>query len=422
MTYKLPGICLLAALIMIFLLTVFPPPIHAEEPLSEAIYPTSNVGGYVYLNDEKIGFATFLIGQGYQLQSEDEHFYHVSFGNGLLYVDKNYAEKGSFLNPGKLPKGKSTVIPKKRIHVLSQPQSGSPSLGYLNPDIRVPAIQKINGYYEINFGGHKGYIAISQTNPDNGIPVLMYHHVLHGKAVSEHADNNMAIEYIQFEEQMHYLKEYGWRTISMQQMEDWLSFQSNLPDKVVAITFDDGISSTVELAYPLLKKLDFIATSFVITGKIRGSSDYWIASDLQYVGLKEIRNTTDVFDYQHHSDNMHLYQPGAKAGMFTTKSYDAIKQDLENGKVQLGKAFSSDTARTKYLAYPFGHYNQTTIDAARDAGIHLAFTTMTGNVMLSDSPYELKRQGIAPYHSIIDFIHKLEGTYKQYKLDFTLSQ
>jgi peptidoglycan/xylan/chitin deacetylase (PgdA/CDA1 family) len=98
--------------------------------------------------------------------------------------------------------------------------------------------------------------------------------------------------------------------------------------------------------------------------------------------------------------------------MFTTESYEAILKDIQNGSAQLGKAFSNDTVRTKYLAYPFGHYNQITIQAAQDAGMRLAFTTMTGNVKLKDSPYELKRQGIAPYHSMEDFIKKLEGTYK----------
>lgn len=399
-------------IVLLVFIILFCNPIEskAQGSLSQGIKPLFNIGGYVHMGNEKMGFATFMKGQTYYIESEDEKFYHVSFGNGYVNVDKNHAEKVESPNKQVLEKDTSSVIAKNRLVVFSQPKS-SPSLGYVNPNVRIPIIKEDKEFYEINFGGSKGYIKKLQTRTDNGIPVLMYHHMMHDKAQSNQAFNNMTIEYKQFEDQMRYLKENKWKTISMQQLDDWLANQTNLPEKVVAITFDDGITSTVDLAYPLLKDLDFHATSFVITGKIRQSSDYWIASDLQYVGLKEIRETSDVYDYQHHSNDMHLYKPGARSGMYTTESYDAILKDIQKGTAQLGKAFSNDLLRTKYLAYPFGHYNQTTIQAAHDAGIRMAFTTVTGNVKLNDSPYELKRQGIAPYHSMEDFIHKLEGTY-----------
>ncbi|MGB3261896.1 polysaccharide deacetylase family protein [Paenisporosarcina sp.] len=398
--------------VVIFTLMFFSSHTEAEESPTYAIKPFSNVGGFVYLNDERIGFATFMKSRTYQLVSEDETSYHVAFGNGFVNVDKKSAGLVESPQNHDLEKGSFTVIPKSRQIVLSHPKSKSAFLGYVNPGVRIPVIKEDKGYYEFNFGGTKGYILKSNTNDDNGIPVLMYHHLMWDKALSDHANNNMTIEYMQFEEQMRYLKDNKWKTISMQQLDDWLNLQNNMPEKVVAITFDDGITSTVDLAYPLLKDMNFRATSFVITGKIRQSAKYWIASDLQYVGLKEIKATADIYDYQHHSNDMHLYKSGAKSGMFTTESYEAILEDIQNGSAQLGKAFSNDIVRTKYLAYPFGHYNQITIQAAQDAGMRLAFTTVTGNVKLNDSPYELKRQGIAPYHSMEDFIKKIEGTYK----------
>lgn len=398
--------------LVIITLYIIPNHVKAEESQPFAMKPLANVGGYEYFNDEKIGFATFMKGQTYRILSEDDKFYHVPFGNGFLYVDKKYAQRVTLPIQAALPDGTSTVIPKTRIYVKSLPKNNSYSLGLVNPNIRIPVIKEVDGYYEVNFGGTKGYIEKLQANKDTGIPVLMYHHMMYDKAQSDQANNHMTIEFSQFEEQMNYLKENKWKTITMEQLDGWLGYTNNLPDKVVAITFDDGVTSTVNLAYPLLKDLNFHATSFVITGKIRQSSDYWKANNLQYVGLKEIMETTDVYDYQHHSHNMHHYTPGTNAGMFKTESYEDIKTDLLNGQAQLGKAFSNDIQRTKYLAYPFGHYNQTTIDAAHDAGIRLAFTTIRGNVKLNDPPYELKRQGIAPNLTIKDFSFKLNGTNK----------
>lgn len=44
-----------------------------------------------------------------------------------------------------------------------------------------------------------------------------------------------------------------------------------------------------------------------------------------------------------------------------------------------------------YLSYPFGGYNQRAIQAAKDAGVHMAVTTVQGKVKPGDNPYTLKQ-------------------------------
>ena len=53
-----------------------------------------------------------------------------------------------------------------------------------------------------------------------------------------------------------------------------------------------------------------------------------------------------------------------------------------------------------FLSYPFGGFNQTAIDAAKNAGFHLAVTTMQGKVKPGDNPYTLKRLYILRTDSI----------------------
>lgn len=105
---------------------------------------------------------------------------------------------------------------------------------------------------------------------------------------------------------------------------------------------------------------------------------------------------------------MHLRDPESKLPYYMVKTYEEILEDTSRGKVLLEK---EHVGEIKYLAYPFGQYNETSIQAILDAGIELAFTTEPGYVQIGDDPYMLKRQGVAPHHSLDDFIRKVNGEY-----------
>ncbi|MBZ0340200.1 polysaccharide deacetylase family protein, partial [Salmonella enterica subsp. enterica serovar Infantis] len=55
------------------------------------------------------------------------------------------------------------------------------------------------------------------------------------------------------------------------------------------------------------------------------------------------------------------------------------------------RALAQFTPHVFYLSYPFGGYNATAIKAAKDAGFHLAVTTVRGKVKPGDNPMLLKR-------------------------------
>lgn len=370
----------------------------------------TNAAAYHLIDGQKVGVATLLKGMSYKVAGEDERNYHILFGNDVLSVTKTAAvlseEIVEVANSNKY--SVATVVTEKRTIV----KKDNKFIGYISQDVRVPVIEELKDSYVVNFGGLKGTVQKSDVKEDTGIPVLMYHHMVEGKMDSPHASNRMVIDVEQFKEEMHYLKNNGWHTISLQELQQWLLGEINLPSKTVVITFDDGILSTVKYAYPILKDNGFKATSFVITGKIYQKAPDWNINGFQYVGLKEIRETGDVFDYQHHGFYMHNITPGTNLGMFATSPTESIVDDLEKGKKQLAKAFDHDTTSIKYLAYPFGHFNDNTIEAAKTVGLQMAFTTETGNVRIGDPLYALKRQGIAPEHTIKDFELKLLGEYK----------
>ncbi|MFJ7934406.1 polysaccharide deacetylase family protein [Sporosarcina sp. NPDC096371] len=415
--------CLLA--ILLFLVTG--PSAHAEEvkakvnPLAslkrikttatDELILLNEAPAFQFVEGKRIEVATLARGSVYPILDITDDYYSFSYGNDRLYVLKESATTRPAASTYELLKSDYTVLTTARIPVYDLDKPGANIVAYVEPNMRMTVVRE-TAYYQVQMGGKRRFIEKQDTVKDSGVPVLMYHHMIENAAQSDMRNNRMVIDVKQFEEQMDYLVNNGWTAITMETFRAWKEKEIDLPRNVVVITFDDGILSTVVYAYPILKNYNMPAVSFAITGKIRQQAAPWDPATLQNVGLKEIRETADVFDYQHHTHYYHLMNKEKGLPFLLTESYEAILADLEQGKFQLGKAFEGDTERVKYLAYPFGQYNETTLRAVTDAGIRYAFTTNTGNVRLGDSPLELNRQGIAPEHTLADFEAKLLNTFK----------
>ena len=368
---------------------------------------------FQFVEGKRYVVATLLKSTVYQLLGEDEAYYQLSYGNDKIYIGKDSVIKRSTDAVLKPIKSEHTVLTESFVEVFETGEPSANIVARIHPNMRVVVLDVSESYYRIQIGGKDRFIRKEGTVEDSGLPVLMYHHMIENAAYSGQHTNRMVIDVRQFEEQMDFLVENGWTAISMTTFQQWKEKVIDLPAKVVLITFDDGILSTVKYAYPILKERNMPAVSFLITGKIRQEADQWDPKTLQNIGLKEIKATSDVYDYQHHAHYFHLFKKGTTDGLMITESYEAIMQDLEDGKHQMAKAYEGNTERVISLAYPFGHYNETTLRAVKDSGINYAFTTNPGNVTLGDPPLELSRQGIAPEHSLADFEAKLKNTFEQ---------
>ena len=93
------------------------------------------------------------------------------------------------------------------------------------------------------------------------VDVLMYHSISH-----ESGPTSIAPEI--FHEQMRALHEYGFRSVSLAQMDAWHEGQNHLPDRAVVITFDDGFADFADAAFPVLQEYGFSATVFLPTSKL----------------------------------------------------------------------------------------------------------------------------------------------------------
>ncbi|AKL96810.1 polysaccharide deacetylase [Clostridium aceticum] len=214
------------------------------------------------------------------------------------------------------------------------------------------------------------------------IPVLMYHHLLPEKEEA-FKDNNTVVTVENFEKQMEILHQSGYHTITLYELEGFLSGNLDLPKKTVAITFDDGYLSNIEYAYPILKEYGFKASIFAITHEIAEESEAFDPTILQYIGWRDMVNTLDVFTYDNHTHDLHRLEE--EKGYLVTKSIEEVVEDL---------MINIELTKSSYFAYPYGHYNSDTLQILEALGIRMAFTVNSGSVRPGDDLLQLNRYGV----------------------------
>lgn len=157
----------------------------------------------------------------------------------------------------------SVIVPKD-VDVYDNSSGKLKKFAVLKGGYRYTVLSDYGNWWKINVGGRVGFISKTSTIVDQGIPVLMYHHILtpEEKANSRFANLDTTITTIEFNNQMDFLKQNGFTTILTKDLEKYINRQVNLPDKTVVITIDDGNISSRLYAYPKLKEHGFVADQF----------------------------------------------------------------------------------------------------------------------------------------------------------------
>lgn len=111
------------------------------------------------------------------------------------------------------------------------------------------------------------------------VPILEYHRIKPWEGETGVARDLITPPDV-FAAQMDAMAAAGWKTITMAELGDDLRFGIAPPPKTFMITFDDGYKDGYQNAFPILLAHEYVATYFVIAGRI-GSGSFLDAFELR---------------------------------------------------------------------------------------------------------------------------------------------
>jgi biofilm PGA synthesis lipoprotein PgaB len=214
--------------------------------------------------------------------------------------------------------------------------------------------------------------------------VLNYHDIV-GAEGAKPPFNSMDVSVDHLEEQLAWLKKNGYNIVGVQNVLDAAAGKDTLPDKSVLLTFDDGYESFYTHVFPILKKHHYSATVSLVGA--------WMDGNLAtYNGTKPLLNWNQVremvqsglVEIGSHSYDLHKGIPANPQGntqaAAVTRLYDdpmLVYENDEEYRERIHNAllksaefiFQHAGVRPRVMVWPYGEYNQITVQASREAGM-----------------------------------------------------
>ena len=208
-----------------------------------------------------------------------------------------------------------------------------------------------------------------------------------------------------FEAEMNYLYENGYRIISIQEFERWYDREIEFPKKTAVITFDDGDYELYYLVYPILRKYGFSATSFLVGAFTPETTNELTDNTKNYVGkdiINLIRNEYPDLQFQSHTYDLHYK---TEKGQYAV---DIMRPDELDNDFKQNKIFGFE-----YIAYPYGQHNDNLINVAKANGMKMGFAfrkyvCATRN----DDRYAIPRVKINGQITYSEFVSKMNSFLK----------
>jgi peptidoglycan/xylan/chitin deacetylase (PgdA/CDA1 family) len=186
------------------------------------------------------------------------------------------------------------------------------------------------------------------------VPILVYHHVLPGRGSSL-----LFVSPEGFEQQLKYLRDNGYRTVTFGDLADCLEYGAVLPERPVILSFDDGWENQYQYAFPLLRKYGFAGTFYVVSGYL-DHPNFMTTDQLKTM----IAGGMTIGSHS----RSHPALPGLGGGSRLKDEIAGSKAWLEQ---QLGVPIDT-------FAYPYGAYTASVVAATKAAGYRTARTVDGG--------------------------------------------
>jgi biofilm PGA synthesis lipoprotein PgaB len=253
--------------------------------------------------------------------------------------------------------------------------------------------------------------ASAATSEINNFYVLCYHNVLDNPLEDP---EKYTISTEQLAQQFSWLKEHGYKIISVDDLIAARAKIRPLPAKAVMLTFDDGYRSFYTHVFPLLKEFKYPAVLALVGSWLKlkpgekaeyEGQDYTREKFLKGTEIREM-SSSGLVEIASHSYNLHhgiLANPqGNLLPAAVSRAYDATKKTYENDAEYSSRVRTDLTRNTKFIirmtgkrprvmVWPYGEFNMEGISIARSLGMPITFTLEDGVNLMKDPLWKIHR-------------------------------
>jgi peptidoglycan/xylan/chitin deacetylase (PgdA/CDA1 family) len=229
------------------------------------------------------------------------------------------------------------------------------------------------------------------------LPILMYHNI---DDTGPDALAPYRISPSKFQQQIEFLKERGYYSITLNEWAKAVRSRQGLPGRPIAITFDDGYLNFFNNAWPTLKRFGFSATMFVVTEKVGGVADWesFEGPKLPLMSWEHLRLLREA--------GLSIGCHTATHRDLTTLSEDEIIAETTRARSALKQQLDVDV---NAIAPPWGRTDARVRRALEHAGYSIAVRTWGGMSTFDDDPLDFPRIEIFPDDDLAAFANKIEA-------------
>ncbi|MBQ7039743.1 MAG: polysaccharide deacetylase family protein [Clostridia bacterium] len=242
------------------------------------------------------------------------------------------------------------------------------------------------------------------------LPVIMYHSVLEDESRS----GKYVVTPDILESDFKYLSENGYKTVTVSDLLAYKKGETELPEKCIMLTFDDGYYNNYSYLFPLLKKYNFRAVLSVVgryTDEYSNSGEKMNNnySHATWAQLKEMQDSGYI-EIQNHSYDLHDWSQ--RKGVLRKKGedFEHYKEYITADIMKMqGKLKENMGKEAVCFAYPFGSVNKESREIVEGIGFEVTLGCEEGvNYIDKSHPLkELKRCNRPDRPETKEFFEKL---------------
>jgi peptidoglycan/xylan/chitin deacetylase (PgdA/CDA1 family) len=193
---------------------------------------------------------------------------------------------------------------------------------------------------------------------------------------------------------MDFLLKKNFYIASLDEIVGYLKGEIILPQKCVAITFDDGFKDNFTFAYPILRERNIRATIFITTGLIEQSLSF--KRCFPHSSISDEKGTTANFLTWREIEIMAKHGLEFEPHSHTHVNLTMISELQAQEEIGISKNIIEKRLgkKARHFCYPYGIYNDSIIGLVEQYGFIAAWTVANEIIRRGLHYYKLPRNGL----------------------------